>query len=64
MPEYKLRLIKPIDKYLVDSRLGSKKSRYMRTIRVDVGFIKEGKLPVIGKSIHLMRYMDACPPKN
>jgi len=49
IPEYKLRLSKPIDKHGVDQRFRSRRIRYMRTITVDVGFLKENKLVGIGE---------------
>jgi len=49
VPEYKLRLAKPIDRYLIDSRLRNRRIRYMKTIRVDIGFLKGGKLVGVGE---------------
>ena len=49
VPEYKIRLSEPIDKKNIDPRLKVGKIRYVRTIRADVGFIKEGKLVGIGE---------------
>ena len=49
IPEYKLRLSKPIDKHDVDPRLKDRKTRYIRTIRVDVGFLEKGRLVGIGE---------------
>lgn len=49
VPEYKIRLSEPIDKKNIDPRLKLGKIKYIRTIRADVGFIKEGKLKGIGE---------------
>ncbi len=41
IPEYKIKLSEPIDKKNIDPRLKVGKIRYIRTIRADVGFIKQ-----------------------
>jgi len=63
IPEYKLRLSKPIDKYLIDSRLKNRKIKYMRSIKVDVGFLKEGKLVGIGE-IYTPDEIHGCLPSK
>ena len=62
-PEHKLRLSKPIDKYHIDPRLRNRKTRYMRTIRVDVGFLKGGKLIGIGE-IYTPDEIHGCLPSK
>ncbi|GEM_PF-1885407 len=44
IPEYKINLIKSIDKYEIDERFKGKKIRYQHKIAVDVAFIDHGKV--------------------
>jgi len=63
IPEYKLKLSKPLDKHQIDSRLKSKRIRYTRTIRVDVGFLKERELVGIGE-IYTPDEIHGCLPST
>ncbi len=56
IPEYRLRFSEPIDKQAIDSRLKSKQ-QYIRTLRVDVGFLVDSRLIGVGRFTHLTRYM-------
>ena len=49
LPEYRLKLVKPIDKK--ELRLPIKKARFIRTIKVDVAFLHSGKLVGIGEVV-------------
>ncbi len=63
VPEYKIRLSEPIDKKNIDPRLKVGKIRYIRTIRADVGFIKEGKLVGIGE-VYTPDEIHGCLPSK
>jgi len=62
LPEYRLRLSKPIDKQTIDSRLKAKQ-RYMRTLRVDVGFLISSKLVGVGE-VYTPDEIHGCLPSS
>lgn len=63
IPEYRLRLSKPIDKYSVDSRLKNKRIRFLKTIRVDVGFLEGSRLIGIGE-VYTPDEIHGCLPSE
>ena len=63
IPEYRIRLSKPIDKSSVDPRFRKGRRRRIRTIRVDVGFLKEGKPIGVGE-VYTPDEIHGCLPSN
>jgi len=46
IPEYKIKLKKPMDKFEVDGRFKEKKARYQKFIKVDIAYLKD--LEIVG----------------
>lgn len=59
IPECKARLSKPIDKLLVDSRFVQRRSRYQRSIKVDVAFFEDQVLAGVGE-IYTLDEIHGC----
>jgi len=53
IPEYKVKLKKPIDKFEIDDKFrnayNKKKARYQRTIKVDVAYLKDSEIVGFGE---------------
>ncbi len=49
IPEFKVKLKKPIDKFAVDPRFGKKKERYRKHIKVDVGHLENAEIVGFGE---------------